>query len=113
MIYLLVRASRSEALARFLDGRSWLNRSLTIVGGLTLEIYLVHYAVRDSAIVARLPFPANILAIFLGSVALAYPLSRGADWVRGSIGLVAEFLKVRRPATAIQGASPSPSESPS
>ena len=112
LIYGLIRLSAAESLARFVARNRWLEGSMTLVGGLTLEIYLVHYAVRDSPIVARMGFPANIIAILVGSVALAIPLSKAADGVRWCHRRIAEAVRKPEAVAVAQGASASPSRSP-
>ncbi len=97
LIFCWVQVFQAEGLARFVDRQRWLRWTLGLVGGLTLEIYLVHYAVRDSPIVARLPFPANIAVILIGSVVLAIPLARGADWVRAILKVGSKSLTQASP----------------
>ena len=85
LVLMLVRIFQSQRLARLVERQRWLAATLGLVGGLTLEIYLVHYVVLRSPIVARLPFPANVAFIFVGSLALAIPLAHAAEWLRRAL----------------------------
>ncbi len=53
--------------------------ALALVGGLTLEIYLVHGFVYDNSVVAALPFPVNLAAFWLATLPLAWVLSASSD----------------------------------
>ena len=52
---------------------------LAVVGGLTLEIYLVHGFVYKDPRVATLPFPINVAAFWAVTVPLAWVLSKAAN----------------------------------
>jgi peptidoglycan/LPS O-acetylase OafA/YrhL len=113
LIFLGVQVIQAEAIARFVDRHPRFNWTIGLVGGLTLEIYLVHYAVLDSSIVARLAFPANIAVIMAGTVLLAIPLAWGAEGVRQSQRWIGGVLRKKGAVTLVQGPRSSPSSSPS
>lgn len=96
LLYLLIRLSGSETLARLLAGNRRLAATIGLIGGVTLELYLVHYMVLDSPVVGRLPFPLNVAAIFAGSLVLALGLAWLVDRARRGAG----WLYQRRPASA-------------
>ena len=52
-----------------------LGRCCALIGGLTLEIYLVHGFVHDNRLVATLPFPVNLAAFWPATLLLAWVLS--------------------------------------
>jgi peptidoglycan/LPS O-acetylase OafA/YrhL len=58
---------------------------LAVVGGLTLEIYLVHEFVYKNHWVATLPFPVNLAAFWAVTFPLAWVLSLAADRARQSL----------------------------
>jgi peptidoglycan/LPS O-acetylase OafA/YrhL len=70
---------------------SWLNRlkscrpvqwAVALVGGLTLEIYIVHVFVLENEHVQKLLFPLNVAVFFLVTIGLAWGINQAARLVR-------------------------------
>lgn len=55
---------------------------VSIIGGLTLEIYLVHVFVLATPRVVSLFFPVNVAVFFLLSIGLSWLVAQGARWLR-------------------------------
>ena len=74
MVYLLLRLARADWLARGLLERPWFSRTVGLIGGSTLEVYLIHYQVLNTPFIASLVFPVNVVVFLVVSVVL------GASW---------------------------------
>jgi peptidoglycan/LPS O-acetylase OafA/YrhL len=72
------------------EARGWLRHrpigpAVAWLGGLSLEIYIVHGFVAGRPEIAGLPFPLNIAAYAACTAALAYAVAKAADWMRNGV----------------------------
>jgi peptidoglycan/LPS O-acetylase OafA/YrhL len=88
LIVLLLRLARSNALAATLQRFPRLEQGVAFVGGLTLEVYLMHYQVLELAWVRSLVFPLNVLVFFGLSLVAAATLARVLNWMQDGRSLV-------------------------
>jgi hypothetical protein len=83
MVYLLLRLSRAAWVVRLMQANGWIALVAGLVGGATLEVYLVHGHLIPIPWIARLPLPLNVLALFIVSAGLAWLLARAVGLLRG------------------------------
>ncbi len=76
MVYLLLRLAPTDWLARGLLERPWFSRTVGLIGGSTLEVYLIHYQVLNTPFIASLVFPVNVVVFLVVSVVLRAPPGR-------------------------------------
>jgi len=81
-LFVTLSDRRVVAAARSVRPLWWL---LALVGGLTLEIYLVHSYVVAFDWLARLPFPLNQALFWPMMLAFAFLLGKAATWARVAI----------------------------
>jgi peptidoglycan/LPS O-acetylase OafA/YrhL len=83
MLGLLLGVARSRPIADGLLSRPWASWLIGLVGGSSLELYLVHYQLMVVPEIAALAFPANVLVFVVLSIALARLLAVTAAGLRG------------------------------
>ena len=102
LIVLLLRLARSSASTMTLARFPRLEQGVAFVGGLTLEVYLMHYQVLGLSWVRSLVFPLNVLVFFGLSVLAAELLAWALQWPRDGRRLFADssLTALSRPGAA-------------
>jgi peptidoglycan/LPS O-acetylase OafA/YrhL len=77
ILILLLRTTRSAPVADFLERSPRPARAVGLLGGITLELYLIHYQVLSIERVRTLVFPLNVAVFFGLSILAAWALSVG------------------------------------
>ena len=89
LIVLLLGLARSSPLTATLERFPRLAQGVAFVGGLTLEVYLMHYQVLGLSWVRSRVFPLNVLAFFALTLLAAATLARVLNWTRDGRRLLA------------------------
>lgn len=83
LVVLLLRLARSAWVGEVLMTRGWVAPVVGLIGGASLELYLVHFHVIPIRLLASLPFPLNVVSFLIVSVALAVLCNRVIAALRG------------------------------
>lgn len=75
------RLACDPVIAGFLLKFYWVRTLVTLIGGLTLEIYLTHSFVADVPALQRLMFPVNVLAFFFVTILIAWLVGKTGRWL--------------------------------
>ena len=88
MLYLAFSLGTSESWLNWLKALRPVQWAVALVGGLTLEIYIVHGFVFENEHVQKLVFPLNVAVFFLVTFALAWGINLAARFVRRVLEVV-------------------------
>ncbi len=77
ILILLLRTTRSAPVADFLERSPSSARAVGLLGGITLELYLIHYQILSIERVRTLVFPLNVAVFFGLSILAAWAFSVG------------------------------------
>jgi peptidoglycan/LPS O-acetylase OafA/YrhL len=75
-LYYFLKISKSPLILEWIMKSRHLNSSITLIGSMTLELYLVHGPLRMIAIQYFPPFPFNVLGLLVMIFILSYLLYR-------------------------------------
>jgi len=82
IIYLAIIFSRSSFVLETVMSRKYLQFLITLVAGVTLEIYLLHSLVYSNQFVQSLIFPVNLAVFWVVTVLISVVLARVARVAR-------------------------------
>lgn len=82
IVYLVLVLSRSAFVARTIFVRKHAKFLISLIAGLSLEIYLLQYMVYSNYIITALPFPFNIAVFWFMVLSLALIVSKASSLVR-------------------------------
>jgi peptidoglycan/LPS O-acetylase OafA/YrhL len=89
LLFLLFEVSGDMGSFRFYDYFP-VRSAITMLGSLTLEIYLIHFFVIKSEWIRSLAFPTNVVVFFVVTLLLAWPVNLIAGVVRRQLTPAAE-----------------------
>lgn len=72
VVLYLLRCTTNPQLLRAIDERAWLRWPLTLVGTISLEVYLVHMQMLPWPMWKQMGFPMNVPTFFLCTILLAW-----------------------------------------
>jgi peptidoglycan/LPS O-acetylase OafA/YrhL len=86
VVYLILILSRSRFVIEKIMSQKALNFVITLIGGLTLEIYLLQYTVYSNSYIQSLAFPLNIALFWIAVIILSKILHMTSGFIRDIIG---------------------------
>lgn len=86
VVYLILILARSRFVIEKIMSQKTLNFVITLMGGLTLEIYLLQYIVYSNSYIQSLVFPVNVALFWIAVIILSKILYMTSGFIRDVIG---------------------------